>query len=223
MIRNIKQLISTSPETINVQTDIGDTSLHWASTYDTYDNTGIVELLLEHNADPNLQNKNGYTALHMAYWKGNTEIVELLLEHNVDPNLQNKYRNTALHRASLHCKKKIVELLLEHCADPNLQDINGYTALYWASQHSKKDIVKLLLEHGADPNLQDINGYTSLYWASKFDKKGIKKLLLEAWIIYPIKKAHEQSVFIEKVNFMKKYVNIKIKLVNNEMYNYSCL
>ncbi len=81
------------------------------------------------------------------------------------------------------------------------------------------DIVKLLLEYEADPNLQNKSGYTALHCALHRDNKEIVKLLKKAQIIYPIKKAHEQSVFMEKVNFMEKYVNIKIELVNNGLYN----
>ena len=119
LIRNIEHLISTSPETINVQTNKGQTALHWASI------TGkkvIVELLLEHNADLNLQNNNGSTALHLASRSGKKEIVKLLLEHNIEVNLQNKNGSTVLHWASRSGKKEIVELLLEYSANPNLQD-----------------------------------------------------------------------------------------------------
>ncbi len=148
--------------------------------------------------------------------------MELLLEHNADPNLQNKDGITALHLASLAGKKYIVERLLKHNGDPNLQTKNGETSLHWVSIIDKKEIVELLLEHNADPNLQNYNGNTALHLASQSNTE-IIKLLQEAQITYPIKKAHEQSVFIEKVIFMEKYVNIKIKLVNNGMYNYICL
>ncbi len=126
LIRDIKQLISTSPETINIQTNRGCTALQWASQYDIKE---IVELLLEHNADPNLQNKFGDTALHAASYHG-TEIVELLLKHNADPNLQNYYYGeTALHDASFYSNTGVVELLLEYDAEPNLQNKRGTTAL----------------------------------------------------------------------------------------------
>ncbi len=83
--------------------------------------------------------------------------------------------------------------------------------------------MELLLEHDVDPNLQNNNRYTSLHLASQTGKKEIIKLLEEAQITYPIKKAHEQSVFIEKVNFMEKYANINIVLVNSRLHNYICL
>ena len=257
VIGNIKQLISSSPETINVQTDKGFTALQMASECGI---KKIVELLLEHNTDPHLQNKYGYTALQLASIYGKKEIVKLLLEHDVNPNLQSKDGaddgESALYLASSIGEKEIVELLLKHGANPNLQNYYGdtallYIALYWesveivellleydadpnlqnkygdtalhrASQQSNKEIVELLLEHGADPNLQNKNEETALHWTPEGEKE-IVELLKEAQITYPIKKAYEQSVFREKENFMKKYANIKIILVNNRLHNYLCL
>ncbi len=239
LIRNIKQLMSTSPETINVQTDKGYTALHIASRSG---NKEIVELLLEHDmssiasdqthkccADPNLLTKKGYTAL---YWasrrcypsrRSHMEILKLLLEHGVDPNLQDNDGETSLHWASRCSRKERVNLLLEHDADPNLQSKKGETSLHEASRSGKKEIVELLLEHDVDPNLQNKKGETSLHLASHGNYKKIIKLLEEAHITYPIKKAHEQSIFTEKVNFMKKYANMEIILVNNRLHNYICL
>ena len=97
------------------------------------------------------------------------------------------------------------------------------TALHWVSRRGRTEIVELLLEHNADPNLQNIDKDTALQLAFQRDYTEIIKLLLKAHITYPIKKAHEQSVFIEKVNFMEKYANIKIVLVNSRMHNYLCL
>ncbi len=47
----------------------------------------IVRLLLEHNADPDLQNQDG--ALRLASLYGHNSVVRMLLDHpNTDPNLQ---------------------------------------------------------------------------------------------------------------------------------------
>jgi len=46
----------------------------------------VVKLLLEHGADPNVQDDEGETPLHhAAAWRDNVDIVRLLLEHGADP------------------------------------------------------------------------------------------------------------------------------------------
>ena len=50
----------------------------------------IVELLLLKGANPNLQNKFGNSALHIAYKMGNPYIVNLLLEYGADQKIKNK-------------------------------------------------------------------------------------------------------------------------------------
>ena len=48
----------------------------------------VVELLLKENADPNLRDLDGVTALMFASQNGHYQVVELLLKENVDLNLQ---------------------------------------------------------------------------------------------------------------------------------------
>ena len=50
--------------------------------------TEIVKLFLKHNADVNMLQKDGRTALMRASRSGNTELVKLLLDHNADVNIQ---------------------------------------------------------------------------------------------------------------------------------------
>jgi ankyrin repeat protein len=49
----------------------------------------IVELLLKSQADPNVQQSDGNTPLHLACFKGDEITVELLLRHAADPNVPN--------------------------------------------------------------------------------------------------------------------------------------
>jgi len=47
-----------------------------------------VRLLLEHGADPNIQNEYGDTPLHKAAYNGHVDVVKLLLEHGRRPKHQ---------------------------------------------------------------------------------------------------------------------------------------
>lgn len=42
----------------------------------------IVQLLLEHGANPNVTDQNGSTPLHLASWTGDYEIVDMLISNN---------------------------------------------------------------------------------------------------------------------------------------------
>ena len=56
--------------------------------------TKTVRKMLEHGADPNVQDNYGYTALIEACRWGHTDIARLLLEHGADPNVQDNYGKT---------------------------------------------------------------------------------------------------------------------------------
>ena len=58
-------------------------------------NKDIVELLLGNEANPNIQNKRGNTALFYAILDGNIEKVKLLLKFGADPYIKNKDNKTA--------------------------------------------------------------------------------------------------------------------------------
>ncbi|XP_047469290.1 serine/threonine-protein phosphatase 6 regulatory ankyrin repeat subunit C-like isoform X2 [Penaeus chinensis] len=74
-----------------------------------------LKLLLECGAcDPNLQDKQGKTLLHLATQKGNFEIIKFLLEHGTLPTARTHIFQTARFIAELEDLKKIVSLLLSY-------------------------------------------------------------------------------------------------------------
>jgi len=76
-----------------------------------------VQKLLNEGADPNIANKHGNTAFHMAA-TAPLAIMEKLLEYNPDLSLANRSGNTALHIAALEAKVDNVRALLTHGANP---------------------------------------------------------------------------------------------------------
>ncbi len=63
--------------------------------------TEIVKLLLEHDADVNIQSNDGGTALHAAAFLGRAETVKLLLDNGADANLRHKMGSKAIDGAKL--------------------------------------------------------------------------------------------------------------------------
>jgi len=156
----------------------------------------IVEILLGAEADPNIQDEYGWTALMYAAGYSSPErgissekTVKILLEAGADPNKQNRYRSTALMMAACYSSsergtssERTVEILLKAGADPNKQDKDGKTVLMMAARNSSPErgtsserTVEILLEGGVDPNLQDNNGWAALMYAARNSSPKIRK------------------------------------------------
>lgn len=126
--------------------------------------------LLKHGADPALQDRIGYTALHHAAVLPDSTALSVLLQAGVSPDLpggdqvQNK---TPLMEAARIGEAANVELLLKHKANPLSQDVHGRTPLMFAAMAPKyaKRIVQTLLNHGADHTQADENGHIPLFQA----------------------------------------------------------
>ena len=144
-------------------------------------NQQIVELLLEKQVDPNVQNrKNRRTALIQASQNGHYQVVDILLKKGADPNIHDNKGWTALLLASENGHQQVVELLLEKQVDPNVQNRkNRRTALILASGNGHYQVVEILLKKGADPNIHDNDGWTALIVACQFGHQQVMELLLE--------------------------------------------
>ncbi len=108
------------------------------------------ELPPELNADPNLLNQHGWTALHFATKYNHNDIVEWLLTHHVDPNIQERLDgNTALHQAIIHHHLDIAQTLLEHGAKINIKNKKAFTALELSQRMTKHhpEFERTILKH----------------------------------------------------------------------------
>ncbi|UJR22944.1 hypothetical protein I4U23_025971 [Adineta vaga] len=129
----------------------------------------IVELLLKHNANVNIQSTSGNTALHYSAGGGYADIVRLLLEHGAKVEETNENGHTPLMEAASGGHVEVARALLDHGAGVNThsndsKDKNGndskqhktdemHTALMEACMDGHVQVAKLLLDHGADVNM----------------------------------------------------------------------
>lgn len=67
-----------------------------ANSYDSDHTIKILTLLIQHGADVNLQDDQGYTALMLAARTNRPEVVRFLLGHSANPELTNHEGKTAL-------------------------------------------------------------------------------------------------------------------------------
>lgn len=157
------------------------------------DHFQYIELLLSHDADPNMRMSSstetrtifthqwlfeeGATPFLRASQSGDLQLLQLLLEHGADPSIPTRDNVTPLMVASgigwvegvtyewsREQTLEVVELLIELGADVNAQDtLDGRTALMGAAHKGHDEVVQLLVEHGADLAARDIGSRDSIH------------------------------------------------------------
>jgi ankyrin repeat protein len=162
------------------------TALHYAVYYNCIQ---VVELLLNHNADVNVKNKEGWTPLHLAATHGHSKIVEIILKHG-KANLMSMNGDglSPLHCAfySEHKKDTIIDMLLQHVSKViNPTNYRALSHFHIACTRTNPTIVKEFLEHNVSINscvdlgAPNFAGYSALHFAVQFNRKNIVQLLLE--------------------------------------------
>ena len=166
--------------------DMGQMVLEWIIACDRL---SMIKLLLAHNANPNIQDNIGQTALMFA---SDTDKAKLLLKRGANPNLKDNEGRTILIRAAMAGHADVVQFLLSlrpsnnqilnliwigknqlrannyiinqhsHLVNVNEIDNKGRSALIYATEKCNKDSIELLLKCGANPNSEDQNGRTPL-------------------------------------------------------------
>ncbi|XP_063441961.1 ankyrin repeat and protein kinase domain-containing protein 1-like [Mytilus trossulus] len=139
----------------------------------------VSKILLDKDPDINCANDYGWSALHIASFKGLTVIVELILKRNCKI-LDSKISTgaTPLYLACEIGNDVIALTLLQNNAEVNCGTGTGSTPLYIASQKGHKGLVKLLLKFDASVHINTINGFTPLHAAVLAQNTDIVQLLL---------------------------------------------
>ncbi len=140
------------------------------------DALGIVRVLLEHTADPNMALKGpiigrhnnllgdtslgqGATPLARAAKANDLPVMRLLLDHGADPTLTLKDRTTT---AMLANSLEAIQLLVERGVDVNAFNTNGQTLLHNAAGRGANPVIKYLAGAGARLDRKDKRGRTAL-------------------------------------------------------------
>jgi len=189
---------------VNVKTEIGFTPLHYSAKYlpriaDENEATGLevapevtrksssaraIALLLQSDADPNIQDADGLTPLAIACQRGNFFAVDRLLHADgIDISICDNQGSTPLHEACEGGSDKIVELLLQKGAQILEADRDGVLPLHVACREGHIAIVKQLFLHGYHikdglVRAKDMHGNSALHFAVESGVKEIVEVLL---------------------------------------------
>lgn len=116
-------------------------------------NHGLVRVLLEQGADPDLPVVKGFTPVMRAGIRNDAKMVRLLAEAGADVNATSSSGGmTALHSAALVDSVDALEELIGAGAEITARSANGYNALDHAAASGSIRTIALLTEAGLDPD-----------------------------------------------------------------------
>ena len=135
----------------------------------------LVQLLMDHGANPSASDAKNETPLHGASFDGEPRAVGLLLHHGSDVNAWSGRRWnlwdskwelvdgkgwTPLHYAAFCGHIDIAEVLLDHGADVNTPDQDHWTPLHLAAWEGFPELVDTLPRCGANLHARTTGGQT---------------------------------------------------------------
>ncbi|MCK9543143.1 MAG: ankyrin repeat domain-containing protein, partial [Novosphingobium sp.] len=152
----------------------------------------IVDLLIKNNADVNVKDDNGNTALIHSVNCNNKIVLDKLLrdinDKAIDINLENKEKQTALMRSVMNNNIDIFKSLIKHDASLNIKNKDGKNLLMLAIEYKctsdsqdvkdNYDIIENIIKLGViDLNDKDNNSVTVEDMARKSGKKNVIDLI----------------------------------------------
>lgn len=155
-------LIDDAGANVNEPNGIGKTTALMVASRNN--DEAAMTLLLEAGADPDLQARNGDSALHLALRNQHRERIGQLLAASADPDLTDKDGTTPLMMAQASEDAEAATLLINAGADLEIAHQDD-SALMRAVKADQNAMISLLLEAGADPNTEDGKDYPAILYA----------------------------------------------------------
>ena len=155
-------LLREHPEAVNARDARGEwgwTPLHYAVAANQ---TNMVELLLENQADVNARDTLGNEPLHRAALDDRWNIAVLLVAHGAAINARNDLGDTPFDYAVINGHPDLVRFLLGKGAGVEATNDLGETPLHLAAANADTEMVNLLLANKAAINAVDNKGWTPL-------------------------------------------------------------
>jgi ankyrin repeat protein len=140
----VERLLSVGADVDAKDEFVGSTPLHWATKNG---HMQVFQALLDHGADMEVANNNGWNPLHMACCQGQLAVVNELLSRGANTEAKDSEGDTALHWASLKGHMAIVKALLSCGADILAVNNEGNLPVHRAVSRGRSAVAKCLLQH----------------------------------------------------------------------------
>ncbi|KAK8075862.1 Ankyrin repeat domain-containing protein 23 [Apiospora hydei] len=112
----------------------------------------VIDVLIEHGADLEYMDNDGYTALHNAVlgYRSNMALLLISRGHMLAATATDKNGATALHQAAEQGNETVVRRLLDCGCEPHPEDKLGRTPFWLAVYNQQREVVDLYLSRGLD-------------------------------------------------------------------------
>ena len=149
-VKAAKAIIRSSQTDLDIRHSVtGNTALIVAVNHMQKYQDVVIEYLIDHGANVNLQNNDEKSALHIATEKGHFDVVVLLVEKGCVLSLRDRDGNTALDVAVHHLKEKCAVYLLNK-SDPS--EALNEVLLHRSAARKMTEVMHLLLQRGCSVN-----------------------------------------------------------------------
>lgn len=166
-IEKMKRILANGVD-VNIKDKYGNTPLHFALEYGTYDS---VLFLLENGADIEAKNNRGVTPIHLSK---DIKTTNLLVKKGADIYVMDKDGNTPLHSAAKAGNIESVKIFCNKGLDVNKKNKNGNTPAYSTVFVTNNiPLLKILLSAGLDIKIKNNRGESLLYTATASADKSI--------------------------------------------------
>ena len=147
---------------LNLQDKMKQTPLHAAVCQADIQEGDIKRLISSDNI--NMQDVNGFTAVHLAINSQVWSVLPVLIQNNADIGLSDHVENTPLHRAVCFGRAPI-DIITKLTTSSNIDSKNrsGHTALQQAITWKSWNLVPVLVNNGSDVNICGYKGNTPLH------------------------------------------------------------
>lgn len=146
----------------------------------------VVMLLEEYPEKLNVQNQEGYTALHWACMRAHWGVVRFLIGEGADLNIAGGDGGTQINWAVHHDNVDIIRLMVENGARLNIQNRWGMTELHTAVWRGNIHVVEYLLDRGSDPMVRTNEGWTAVHYAFRSGHDDIIELLRQRGLPFDV-------------------------------------
>ncbi|RYE13070.1 MAG: ankyrin repeat domain-containing protein, partial [Rickettsiales bacterium] len=197
------------------------TPLHTAIIMPNY-NIEIIKTLLDHGANIESGDIQGFVPIHHAVKKNIDEITKLIIASGANINAETSQGFTALHIATQNTETNSLKLLLDNNADIKATYHIGQTALHDASQIGNIGAVQVLLDYNASVNSQNDQGFTPLHSAAHGGYINVVELLIKHGADINIKNkygltalhviAHNQIINEDHIKLARLLIDNKIDI-----------
>lgn len=216
----LKKMLVFRPKFDRVD-EAGKTILFKVIDYNDYE---LIRLLINYGVDPNVQDNDGKSVLHILVENGlkikdtkqRDQFIERLvfiLKFRINVDLQDNEGRTVYHKAVIADDLLVVEKLLTKKADLTIKDKQGRTALHHTKWNGNYKIARWLIASGADMNQPDSSGFTLLNYAAIFGHTNLVIALIASGVLMYNKNPKSKKV----AQFFKERERNLDKLLVNDL------